>query len=538
MDIGSARDGATADQMIGIEHRNSLAISQLPTELLLGILWLALPEIRFSTRYVEILARSYMRTICRMRSVTKRWQVVIEGTPSFWTLLSNTFPSHVNKTNILRSSELPLMVLYQGSKIVDEGEYPTEYLSAAKFLRHIASTRLRWSTVALDFHYRTIMSDYLGAPLPLLREVVVRSSRDGNQFAEPEELLGGETTNLRVLKVSGVSIDWQMGCFVQLKSLTLKNLSDDSLTGSQLLNMLDASPGLQVLNLKGFSMHIPPPSPIITLHHLKYLKLHSCAIQLVEWICHQILAPSCTKVVLSMDGEQVFDVPRFLNETLKPFHGILRSIHRQLGNSEIELDSDGIKWYGFDYTRDGRGLCVFIEGFFDPLFFQWVNHILQDEPGLQITFSNGATSNEAVLRSLALMRNVTKVEIDLSWQGGGISEALQFLGRPLSTTTSLPSLPCVREVEIPPGDWDVQEVLNMVQSRFHAFLREGVEEPLSTIKVHRGTFISISVPRSILHLTSLVKIRQASGVKRLQIEGWKDPKGMLAVVWDEEISKP
>ncbi|KAG8910382.1 hypothetical protein FRC01_006366, partial [Tulasnella sp. 417] len=534
MDIGSARDGATADQMIGIEHRNSLTISRLPTELLLGIFRLALPEIRFSTRYVEIWARSYMKTLCRMHSVTKRWQVVIEGTPSFWTLLSSTFPSHVNKTNILRSSELPLMVLYQGSEIGDE----TEYLSAAEFLKHIASTCLRWSTVALDFYDPTTMSDYLGAPLPLLREVVVRSSRYRNRIAEPQKLLGGETTNLRVLEVSGVSIHWRMGCFVQLKSLTLKHLSRHSLTGSQLLNMLDASPGLQVLNLKGISMPTPPPSLTITLHHLKYLKLHSCAIKLVEWICHQIRTPSCTRVVLSMDDEQVFDIPRFLNETLKPFHGLLRSIHRQLEESEILLDSNGMQWYGFDYTLDGRGLCVFIEGFFDPLFLQWVNHILQDEPGLQITFSSGATSNEAVLRGLALMRNVTKVVIRHSWQGGGISEALQFLGRPLSTTTSPPSLPCVREIEIPTGDWDVQEVLDMVQSRFHAFLREGTEEPLSTIKVNRGTFYSISAPRSILHLTSLVKIRQASGVKRLQIEGWKDPKGILAVVWDEEISKP
>ncbi|KIO24142.1 hypothetical protein M407DRAFT_244549 [Tulasnella calospora MUT 4182] len=77
----------------------------------------------------------------------------------------------------------------------------------------------------------------------------------------------------------------------------------------------------------------------------------------------------------------------------------------------------------------------------------------------------------------------------------------------------------------------------MVQSRFRALSSEGMEETLLTITVDRGMF-SIDTHEPILDLATLVKIRKTRGVKCVQVVGWKDPKGMLAVAWNEEASKP
>lgn len=538
METTITRDDAAAHQAIAFGHKHSLPpICQLPIELIIGIFQLALPEIPFVSGYPYIYSRSYIRTLYLIRSVTRRWRGIIDGVPSFWTTIDSTFPPHINEASILRSSNLPLSIIYRHPQLPHEIQNP----SATEFLKTIAHTRPRWSTVALDLYHPATISDYLGAPLPLLQTVAVRDLTYTDQSAAPVELLGGNTTNLRFVVLSGVSIHWRMGSFVRLKHLSLGHNAGDGMKGSYLLNVLDASPGLQVLKLKGISTTTPPPSPITTLHHLKYIKLYYCDIELVEWICHQIRAPSCTRLVLSMDEEQVFDIPHFLSETLKPFHDILRTIHKRLGKSDIRLDSDGIQWVVSDYARDKQGLSIFFDGFFDPFFIHWVSQILQNEPGLQIIFADGATSSKAVLESLAPLRNVTRVTIRDGWHGVDVSAALRFLGEPPSTTASLPllpSLPCLREVKISSLHWEIQDVLNMVQSRFRELSSEGMEEPLLSIKVDRGGSHVFGITRPIIDLATLVKTREASGVKCVQLGGWKDPKGMLAVAWNEEASKP
>lgn len=47
-----------------------------------------------------------------IRSVTKQWQDIIEGTPCFWTIILSTLPHHVIETSIRRSANLPLYVIY------------------------------------------------------------------------------------------------------------------------------------------------------------------------------------------------------------------------------------------------------------------------------------------------------------------------------------------------------------------------------------------------------------------------------------------
>ncbi|KIO24144.1 hypothetical protein M407DRAFT_244551 [Tulasnella calospora MUT 4182] len=136
------------------------------------------------------------------------------------------------------------------------------------------------------------------------------------------------------------------------------------------------------------------------------------------------------------------------------------------------------------------------------------------------------------------MRQVTKLVIRPNSQGVDVPAAVQFLSKPLSPTASLPCLPCLREIELPSWGWDTQDVLDMVQFRFRALSSEGMEETLLTINVDRPGFNWAISPRPILELAALVKMRETLGVKCVQLDGWKDPKGMLAVAWNEEASKP
>ncbi|KAG8908063.1 hypothetical protein FRC01_007506, partial [Tulasnella sp. 417] len=395
----TTRDVA-ANQAILLGGTNSFPpISQLPTELLIAILQLSLPEIHLRSRYAALNLGFRMKRLYTMRAVTKRWQQVIDGTPSFWTIIVSTLPLHVNEKSILRSSDLPLSLIYDDTRLVGPPNHPSD-----TFFKLVQHSRLRWAALAMSLDDPGILSDYVAATLPLLHTIILRISRPHGFHSEPRELLGGHTTNLRVVYLEGVSSPWLVGSFVQLKSLTLKNLAHATLTGGQLLDAIRASPGLQVLKLSGMTTVIPPPSRTITLHHLRYISLVSCATDLVECIFRQVRAPSCTRLRLSIGYEQEIDAPRFLNETLKPFHHILSSIHRRLGGSVVPLDTGGFEWYTPDYS-ELDGFLILIHCMLDPSCISWIDSILQDEPGLRVYFEHDFPSSDDLLRSVAPMRS-------------------------------------------------------------------------------------------------------------------------------------
>lgn len=248
--------GDVAPAQVASLGRNSSppSISQLPFEMLVWIFRLALPDVRCLSRYKVILPRSYMRMLDIMRFVTRHWRAVIDETPSFWTTVVCTFPPHVNKSSILRSLDLPLFV------ICEYPELPQEVSpSAEEFLEAVAYTRPRWSAIYLGLYNPQTMSRYIREPAPLLQTIIVEWTTD--QIAEPMELLGGATTNLRHVDLAGIPIYWPIGCFTRLKYLSLGFATHDHLTGSHLLTILRASPGLEVLEIRHYKTTIPPMTP-------------------------------------------------------------------------------------------------------------------------------------------------------------------------------------------------------------------------------------------------------------------------------------
>ncbi|KAG8913885.1 hypothetical protein FRC00_001353, partial [Tulasnella sp. 408] len=278
-------------------------------------------------------------------------------------------------------------------------------------------------------------------------------------------------------------------------------------------------------------------SPPITLHHLKHLKLYNCILSLVECILGRIQAPSCTGLTLRIIDQRNLDVPHFLDVTLKPFHPILRKIHRLHRGSKVILDLRGIEWHAGNHW-DMEGLSMYMENYYDSFFTDWVARTLEDESGPTIIFGYGGAVNDAVLRSVASMRSVTKVAIGDSLYRGSIHVVLQLLSKPLTTSASLPSLPCLQELDLPSEGWNTRVLLEMVQSRFCAFAWEAmVRTPLTINVVRRSGSWGRGGPGLLIDLATLVKIRKTSGVERFNLGGRKDSEGTLAVVWNDEASE-
>ncbi|KIO24159.1 hypothetical protein M407DRAFT_26433 [Tulasnella calospora MUT 4182] len=155
-------------------------MSRLPVKLLVAILHLALPRMGLIARGAYYHSRFYMRILYFMRAVSKRWQDIIDGTPSFWT----TLPAHVNDASILRSSPLPLCIVYHHTS--KPGKFP----SAKMFLGIIAPTRPRWSTLALYLDGPATLSGYFEAPTPILQTIIVRRASQSHVYQPKRRALG------------------------------------------------------------------------------------------------------------------------------------------------------------------------------------------------------------------------------------------------------------------------------------------------------------------------------------------------------------
>ncbi|KAG8914942.1 hypothetical protein FRC01_003859, partial [Tulasnella sp. 417] len=540
MEVDTTQSDITPDQVTAPDRKNPLPpISHLPTELLAEIIQVSLNEIDFKSSSASYDLRLRVGRLYIMRSVAKLWQAILEETPSFWTIIASELPHHVNETSILLSLNLPLSVIYSFNS---EAIHRTSRLSGTEFLKPIQHTRPRWKTLVMDPYDPTTMSDYLETPSPLLQTLVARTTDAIMIESEPQEVLGGDTSNLRFVGLSGVSIRWRTGCFVGLKYLDLKDVTHDGLTVPNLLDTLHASPDLQVLKLAGMiGTNIPQISSTITLRHLNYIELDFCNIGLVECIVKQIRAPSCTKLSLSIGEEAESDFPHLLNEKIQPLHSILRKILKLCGESEVILTTRGLAWHTLDYSGM-KGFSISFYKVFDPCFIDWVERILPDDSSLGIEFGSGGASIRTLLGSVPPMRRVTRATIGEHTRAADVAVILRFLGQPITSNASLPSLPCLQEFRVPPGICNTSDLLEMVQSRFDALSWEPMERTPLTIIVQSGGIAfernPSRSPRRIFVFDTVVKIRDTSGVKRFQLVDWKEPEGMLAVVYSEIRSNP
>lgn len=509
-------------------------ISQLPAELLVSVLHPALPLVEFTATEGAYTMQKYMRMVFTIRRVAKRWQEVVDGTPSFWTFVLSTLPPHVNNATITRSANLPLAIIYDSPGEQSMRHHP----SSEEFLETITQTRTRWSTVVLDSCEDTCISEYLAAPAPLLQTVVVRSSWFSSEVLEPLDLLGGQTTNLRYVEISDSSIQWKIGDLTRLKVLELGRINHN-LTAGHIVDFLGSSPYLEKLAIEGelALASSQSSSPTIFLPYLRSLELECDDSNATDYVLRHIRTPACLKFTVCLGGEEDEDedYARFMNETLYPFREVLRTIHIKNGASEMTINHFGFSWRST--AVDGNvGFEISTGAFYLPGIL-WVGQTLEEEPGLRVCFPYNPVLNDAVLENIAPLCCVTRLLVAVA-SGEDVRELLQFLTRPLSPSASPPALPCLRELLIVSTGWDAQDLLDMVQLRFSVFSQAGLDPPLLSIRMRRGAFKWNGSPRPILDLIKLVKIRETEGVERVKFVGEDGTEGTLAITWSEEACEP
>ncbi|KAG9039166.1 hypothetical protein FS837_001033 [Tulasnella sp. UAMH 9824] len=368
-------------------YQQNSPISKLPTETLTSIIHWALPCVSFTSIDEAISSRTYMRKLYTLRQVSTRWQNVIDGTPAFWPVILSNLPHHVNNATIFRSASRSLAIVYE---IPEEPNLRNDP-SPEEFLDTVAHTRSRWSAVALDTRDGEGISVYLATPAPLLRTVVISNAWDTYEMTvEPLVLLGGQTAELRHVEVTSAFLQWEMGLFSGLKTLSLTDAGDD-LMASHIIDFLHASPDLEELCFEG-SLRMPTsqtPTSIITLSHLRSIELTCNTSNPIDYVLRHIRAPACRKfyVTLEDEDEDQGDYSRFIHETMEPFVGMLQDIHTENGGSKLSVDLYSFWWQSLAGAHRRCSFSISIMAYC-PMGIRWAEQILQGKSGLQYQFAH------------------------------------------------------------------------------------------------------------------------------------------------------
>ncbi|KAG8917358.1 hypothetical protein FRC01_002504 [Tulasnella sp. 417] len=466
-----------------------------------------------------------------MRFIAKRWQEIIDGTPTFWKFVVPALPPHVHEATIRRSGTSSLAIVYPKNprrRITDTVP------SIDDFLNRLAHTSSRWSA-----YYGPMVPEYFDKPAPRLQTIIITPRA---RPATALELLGGKTEHLRHVDLSLPAIQWRTGLFTQLIFLKLHSVNSFGFTTTHLVDTLRASPCLEHLHLSHLNPTTddPPSLQVITLPALQSINLDDCEASFTANILRHIRAPSvirfCLMVVLDASRG---DLPAFLDEDLQHFQEFFRAAHRRNGLSNLTLYYNGVIWAspGAEGSQDCLSFSVYIACSDWTPWIRWPESIVLDEPGLNVLFFHLGNVGHQEFEILAPMRCVRTAEGTDALEVDDYASLLDFIGKPLSGDPSLPSLPCLQELVLSDIEGAAQNLLDMVHSRFNSASWKGGKRTPLTISFGCSRYPSHDCPRSILDLTTLMNIRETEGVERVQFVGSEQLDGTLAVICDAEVAE-
>ncbi|KDR81036.1 hypothetical protein GALMADRAFT_264961 [Galerina marginata CBS 339.88] len=240
-------------------------ISSIPAEILLKIFFLLLPEITSSSPYSRILCLDPARSVSQ---VCNFWRDTTLSSSNFWgqVLDWNECPEKWFKVLLERSGSQDLHVAANITKFNYWTDLPSPLRKNIEAIQHhthrVKSLQIR---VAVGFwlpgHYDHVFSlrnsTLLGENLPALERVELFNQQQQIDIHFSRFLVDGrfltdvETANLRVMRVTGLSINFDLP-YGNLQILSAVDLAlSRSLHVTKWLHILQGMPNLVELTIKG-----------------------------------------------------------------------------------------------------------------------------------------------------------------------------------------------------------------------------------------------------------------------------------------------
>lgn len=550
-------------------------IARLPSELLVGVLLLVLPNI-----YAVVDKRQcqeYMAHLYTLRSVSKKWRGVVDGTPILWRLISSSLPLQVNVTSVSRSLNTPLVVIYDATSQItrpvpnmDSSREPQSFPSSIQSFTELADVvRDRWSSLTFKLD-PSFISQLLAKPAPQLQ--ILTFVFPGSMPAQIPQinLLGGCTEKLRHVRIERIEFPlsrfnripmfWPNGAFHGLKSLHFSHIHGPSFTTRYILEVLGGSPELEtlVLNANVFQ-HDPNDSnlPQVILPRLQTLQYgphHSDAVD--QTLRHITFLPDSMKSLTitnhtftSLHIGNIYE--EFLTTVLSLLAPVLRRLHERCGGSSFHLFLPIFFGHGAQFRWDGEledlKLKLFIPMISPSTALKWVDRVLSlADPGITLLLPGKQLCGDTLI-AMQSMQSLDKIIVhDCSPEyTPNVLQLLDALGavEPANPgSTSPTNFPSLRTLEITDCGTNLDPIIGMLRSRFSGMSDQDAASRVPDLSLNL-TFVDRGQdqdydPNNIPSFELVQGMRTMPGVKEVRLGSVSNIFGRLAAVWDEGLMTP
>lgn len=285
------------------EHSDHSPISRLPSETLAEIFRLnTLPDTDDGSHI-----SSRLSTLFKCSQVSRYWRGVAVEYANLWSRIDSpedwTSSPEWIKFLLTRSKSAPLYLSFNTNwasnlrRFIRNGNvhtFPENVLSTLEHMHRVKALNIRGNAKSLAFLFPYIF----GSPAFLLESLSIES-QDKSLINLPDPLFEFPTPQLRRLRLERCGAKWNSMIFLS-GLLTHLDISYhiptmDSPSFSEVLTILQSSPGLQELTLQGlydFSALLEVPSQIIQLSHLSVITLSGILSDCARLLLHIAYPPS------------------------------------------------------------------------------------------------------------------------------------------------------------------------------------------------------------------------------------------------------
>lgn len=534
-------------------HNRSFPISELPSELLNLVLLYSLPvfnPMESCWEYDE--CQPYMAALFGLRYVSTLWRDLIDGTPSFWMIVSSTWSPKAIKMVLRRSGTCPLAVHHILYNDAHNGGDADEVTPSRTFLQLVNPHRSRWTSVIIELP-RELVAEFFDTPLPRLDTLKI-SLTDEEDAVQPvipltPDMIDG-LYSLEHVYFNYLPLQWNdvFGRLNRLRTLSLSMLHN--ITAEQIIEAISLNPTLETITLASLEAEVQHQPVDWALSNptracLPRLRLFSAEVKLdlLDAILQNIQIPHDIReiIIIPSPPSSRENNQQFWTKTMSPLFPTLHRMHKTTGGSSISLKEKGTAictWTTVGESDDGFELCIDNWGHTPAL--DWIASVVngwespEELPGFKFLTSSGSIGFSTTFAALQTIPRMTSIDIAINSKNSHLWVFLEALGG--ATPKGPPSFPFLQSLRIRRWGLGFAKFIEVLKRRYTNHQPKGWR-PRSNLQLdfttRRPAWFEDPSP-VIIHLEKAEELRELDGVESVRLGCLKGQPGMLAVVWNEE----
>ncbi|KIO25920.1 hypothetical protein M407DRAFT_8145 [Tulasnella calospora MUT 4182] len=376
-------------------------------------------------------------------------------------------------------------------------------------------------------------------------------------FTSDIEISEEALENIRAVDLTLVPMDWAttLEHLRGLRTLALDGVYDNTITQEQISSVLLASPGIETLTIVDMEIKDPPSSLSQSAEPISLPQLQSITLMTDGPSTNGLLRrirppPDMIEFDIRPKNFPSHDVATsFWQETMAPWVPVVQQLY-------VDSDKPGVRLLpqaASCLQASSEGLLVIeFNGLTMAGALLWIWYVIgavadvEDGPaGFQIWTKDSAFESDGALEILQKLPGLTEISVEPAnhFSRPSLEPLFNVLAKPttdsIDTPEPRPTFPALQKLTIHNWSWELDIFMDMVRRRYsmRSTCRQQVPDltlDISSMQLwmepwREKTIISFSDATALLELDGVREVRMGCVIRH---------SGTLAVIWDEEGSRP